>query len=50
MGAEYQTTKEDISEILKGFQRDSNGKGYDIYVVEAWDYPALINTFTTAGK
>ncbi|MGA0246892.1 MAG: alpha-ketoacid dehydrogenase subunit alpha/beta [Schleiferiaceae bacterium] len=50
VGAEYQTTKEDISEILKGFQRDSNGKGYDIYVVEAWDYPALINTFTTAGK
>ena len=35
VGAEYQTTKEDISEILKGFQRDSNGKGYDIYVVEA---------------
>ena len=50
VGAEYQTTKEDISEILKGFQRDSKGNGYDIYVVEAWDYAALINTFMTAGK
>ena len=50
VGAEHQTTKENISEILKGFQRDSKGKGYDIYVVEAWDYPALINTFMTAGK
>ena len=50
VGAEYQTTKEDISEILKGFQRDEKGTGYDIFVVEAWDYPALINTCTTAGQ
>ena len=50
VGAEYQTTKEDISEILKGFQRDEKGNGYDIFVVEAWDYPALINTFMQASK
>ena len=50
VGAEYQTTKEDISEILKGFQRDENGKGYDIFVVDAWDYTALINTFMQASK
>ena len=50
VGAEYQTTKEDISEILKGFQRDAKGNGYDIFIVEAWDYPSLINTFTKAGK
>lgn len=50
VGAEYQTTKENISEILKGFQRDENGKGYDIFVVDAWDYPALINTFAKAGQ
>ncbi|MEL0175689.1 MAG: thiamine pyrophosphate-dependent enzyme [Cryomorphaceae bacterium] len=50
VGAEYQTTKEDISEILKGFQRDEKGNGYDIFVVEAWDYSALINTFTKAGQ
>lgn len=50
VGAEYQTTKEDISEILKGFQRDEKGNGYDIFVVKAWDYPALINTFIQASK
>lgn len=50
VGAEYQTTKENISEILKGFQRDEHGKGYDIFVVEAWDYPALVKTFLHAGK
>jgi pyruvate/2-oxoglutarate/acetoin dehydrogenase E1 component len=50
VGAEYQTTKENISEILKGFQRDEQGKGYDIFIVEAWDYPALINTFIKASK
>ncbi|MDC0615708.1 thiamine pyrophosphate-dependent dehydrogenase E1 component subunit alpha, partial [Schleiferiaceae bacterium] len=50
VGAEYQTTKQDISEILKGFQRDDKGNGYDIFVVEAWDYPALINTFLHAGR
>ena len=50
VGAEYQTTKEDISAILKGFQRDKYGKGYDIFVVEAWDYPELIKTFLRASK
>ena len=50
VGAEYQTTKEDISAILKGFQRDEQGKGYDIFVVEAWDYPELIKTFLRASK
>ena len=50
VGAEYQTTKEDISAILKGFQRDEQGNGYDIFVVEAWDYPELIKTFLRASK
>ena len=50
VGAEYQTTKEDISAILKGFQRDEQGKGYDIFIVEAWDYPELIKTFLRASK
>jgi pyruvate/2-oxoglutarate/acetoin dehydrogenase E1 component/TPP-dependent pyruvate/acetoin dehydrogenase alpha subunit len=47
----YQTTKENISEILKGFQRD-NGKnnGYEIFKVKAWDYPSLIETYEKAVK
>src|SRR5690606_37189209 len=39
--AKYQTTKEDISEILKGFQRDEEAQGYEIFKVKGWDYPAL---------
>jgi pyruvate/2-oxoglutarate/acetoin dehydrogenase E1 component/TPP-dependent pyruvate/acetoin dehydrogenase alpha subunit len=46
--AKYQTTKEDISEILKGFQRDENADGYEIYKVRGWDYPALCETYQKA--
>ena len=47
--AKYQTTKEDISEILKGFQRDENGNGYEIIRVMGWDYPALIDAYQKAS-
>lgn len=46
--AKYQTTKEDISEILKGFQRDENAAGYEIFKVRGWDYPALCETYQRA--
>jgi pyruvate/2-oxoglutarate/acetoin dehydrogenase E1 component/TPP-dependent pyruvate/acetoin dehydrogenase alpha subunit len=46
--ARYQTTKEDISEILKGFQRDENSAGYEIFKVRGWDYPALCETYQRA--
>lgn len=48
--AKHQTTKENISEILKGFQRDENNKGYEILVVEGWDYPLLIDTYEKASQ
>ncbi|TDQ31312.1 alpha-ketoacid dehydrogenase subunit alpha/beta [Zeaxanthinibacter enoshimensis] len=47
--AQYQTTKEDISEILKGFQRDENNPGYEILKVKGWDYTALIHTYENAS-
>ncbi|RZK79717.1 MAG: transketolase [Pedobacter sp.] len=46
--AKYQTTKEDISEILKGFQRDEHTPGYEIFKVRAWDYPALCEMYQYA--
>ncbi len=46
--AKYQTTKEDISEVLKGFQRDSEKPGYEIYKVKGWDYPALCEVYEKA--
>ena len=48
--SKYQTTKENISEILKGFQRDGDESGYEILRVKAWDYPALIETYEKAEK
>lgn len=47
--ARYQTTKENISEILKGFQRDEENKGYEILKVKGWDYPALVETYQKAS-
>ncbi|MFP5079520.1 thiamine pyrophosphate-dependent enzyme [Pedobacter sp. JCM 36344] len=46
--AKYQTTKEDISEVLKGFQREEGAPGVEIYKVRAWDYPALCELYETA--
>ena len=48
--AKYQTTKQNISEILKGFQRDEKGEGYNIYVVNGWDYPELIRVYDEASR
>ncbi|MCB0444288.1 MAG: transketolase [Gelidibacter sp.] len=48
--AKHQTTKENISEILKGFQRDKKNNGYEILKVNGWDYPALIETYQNASK
>ncbi|PTM11355.1 MAG: transketolase [Bacteroidetes bacterium] len=48
--AKDQTTKENISEILKGFQRDENAKGYEILKVKGWDYATLIDTYLIASK
>ena len=48
--AKYQTTKENISEILKGFQRDEHGKGYEIFVVEGWNYTQLVATYQQAAR
>src|SRR5690606_13269453 len=43
--ARYQTTKENISAILSGFQTDEFGTGFEIFKVNGWDYPTLIETY-----
>ncbi|MCO6149507.1 thiamine pyrophosphate-dependent enzyme [Flavobacterium sp. NRK1] len=48
--ARYQTTKENISEVLKGFQRDENSKGYEIITVRGWDYPELVSAYEKAAE
>ncbi len=46
--AKYQTTKENLSEILKGFETNEHGLGYRIYNCKGWDYPALCEMYMTA--
>ena len=48
--AKHQTTKESISEILKGFQRDNEKDGYEIFVINGWDYVQLVDTYQKAAK
>lgn len=48
--AKHQTTKENISKVLSGFQRDDEDAGYEILNVKGWDYPALINCYEKAGQ
>ena len=49
-----QMVKEDIHAILKGFERiacpaELCDRGFDLYSVPAWDYPALLAAFDEAG-
>lgn len=46
----YQTTKESISEILKGFQREKGGPGYEIFKTKGWDYAHLCETYENASR
>ena len=48
--AKHQTTKENISEILKGFQRDENNNGYEIITVNGWDYASLVSVYKRAAE
>lgn len=52
---QFQMVKENIGAILKGFEREpcpaeQCGRGYDLYTVPAWDYRALLMTYTAAAE
>lgn len=48
---EYQMVKSNMSELLKGFQREpGSSDGFDIYTVKGWDYPSLVETYLKAIK
>lgn len=42
---QYQTTKGSISEVLKGFQKEDDSNGMDIYKLKAWDYAGMCEVF-----
>lgn len=43
--AKYQTTKQNISEILKGFEKKDDDNGYLIFSARGWDYPTLCEMY-----
>ena len=52
---QFQMVKENIYSILKGFERiqcpaEQCDRGYDLYSVHGWDYPALLSTYQEAGS
>ena len=52
---QFQMVKENIGAILSGFQRDpcpadECDRGYDLYTVRGWDYPALLETYASAAE
>ncbi len=52
---QFQMVKENIHTILQGFQRDpcledDCERGYDLYQVRGWDYPALLETYANAAE
>jgi len=47
---EFHTTKGSISEVLSGFQRSENQKGFEIFKVKGWDYEALVQAYLQAGE
>lgn len=46
----YQTTKSNISEILKGLQRTETEPGFEVFRVKGWDYEALCKTYQEAER
>ena len=47
---ELQLTKGDLSEILSGFQRKKEGKGFELFRVSGWDYEALCKVYEQAEQ
>jgi 2-oxoisovalerate dehydrogenase E1 component len=45
----YQTTKESISEVLKGLQRDKNKPGYEMFKAKGWNYAELCGVYEKAA-
>ncbi|MBP6658811.1 MAG: transketolase, partial [Bacteroidia bacterium] len=50
VSSKYQTTKQNISEVLKGFERNEKGEGYVILRAKGWDYPALCEMYAKGIK
>lgn len=46
----HQTTKESISAVLSGFEKEEGTNGFRIFRVKGWDYPNLVLTYEKAAE
>ncbi len=46
----FHTIKEDIGKAMKGFQRNRDGDGLEIFQVKGWDYLACFEAFEKATR
>jgi len=46
---EHQLTK-DLYRLLQGFRREANERGFELFQVRGWDYPALLDVYARAGQ
>ncbi|MEM7658215.1 MAG: thiamine pyrophosphate-dependent enzyme [Bacteroidota bacterium] len=47
---EYQITKNSLSDMISGFQRTEEERGYELYTVQAWKYEELIRVYREASE
>lgn len=45
---EFQLTKGSLSDMLAGFQRTDQERGFELFTVAGWDYEALLQTYAAA--
>ncbi|GAB4414364.1 MAG: alpha-ketoacid dehydrogenase subunit alpha/beta [Bacteroidia bacterium] len=45
---EFQLTK-DLSDMLEGFRRRDNARGFELFTVQGWDYEALVQAYQQAA-
>ncbi|PDH46867.1 MAG: transketolase [Bacteroidetes bacterium MED-G13] len=50
VSSKYQTTKGNISEVLKGFKKENNSNGFEIFSINGWNYVELMKTYEKAEK
>lgn len=47
--AKYQTAKENISALMRGFQTNEEGKGLELLTARGWNYPELCQVYKQAA-
>lgn len=51
VSSEHQLVNQNISTLIEGFRREpKSDKGFDIFTVQGWDYPSLIQKYLQAAE